>query len=143
MRFIALFFAALLACSSAGCGSTPQAVPASLHNGMMVTLPQSKGYFEIGTEGSEKSSRGARSKGVDNWIVVYFYQPDGTTEMNPPPSDVTVKIGAASNTSPVTLAPRAKGGGFATAPGRFPSGFRGILTAKIAGEPVEAPFLIR
>lgn len=142
MRLIALVFAIALACFCAGCGRTSQVVPASSHNGSMVALSQNKGYFEIGTEGGAKGTRGSRSKGVDNCIVVHFYQPDGTTEMNPPPTEVTVKVGRVSNSPVVTLEPQAKGG-FASSPGRFPAGFRGVLTAKIDGAAVETSFLIR
>jgi hypothetical protein len=34
-------------------------------------------------------------------------------------------------------------GAFASAPGHYPSGFRGLLTAKINGEAVETTFMIR
>jgi hypothetical protein len=142
MRFIAPTFTIALVLTCAGCGSNQQALPATAHNGSMVTLPGNKGYFEIGTEGGTKSTRGSRSKAVDNRIVVHFYQPDGTADMSPPPTEVMVKVGTAENGQVVALAPQGKGG-FASAPGRFPSGFRGVLTARVDGEAVEAPFLIR
>jgi len=144
MRLLALSFAIAVAFSFPGCGTTSAPVPASSHNGMMIALPQNKGYFEIGTEGgATKDARGSRSKGgADNTIVVYFYQPDGTTEMSPPPTDVMVKVNTVPESPSVALALRPKGG-FASAPGAFPSGFRGSLTAKIGGEAIEAPFLIR
>jgi len=108
----------------------------------MFALPDKKGFFEIKTEGGEPKAEGARAKKATNALLVYFYQPDGTTEISPAPTDVTVKIGTGSSSAAVVLAPQAKGG-FASAPGHFPSGFRGQLSAKINGEDVETTFVVR
>jgi hypothetical protein len=74
--------------------------------------------------------------------VVHFYGPDGTTEMSPAPTDVTIRVGAGDSGLVVPLSPQAQGG-FASAPGKFPTAFRGQLDAKIGGEPIEANFMIR
>jgi hypothetical protein len=108
----------------------------------MFPLPDKKGYFEIRTEGGEPIGRGSQAKASANSLVVYFYLPDGTTALSPAPTDVTVKIGTGSGSPVVALAPQAKGG-FASAPGHYPSSFRGQLTAKINGEAVETMFVVR
>jgi hypothetical protein len=143
MRFTLRLTLALILCHSiAGCGGSPEAVPVSVHNGTMIALADKKGFFEIDTESGGNADRGSRSKGGTKSIVVYFYQPDGTTEMNPAPTDVTVKVGTGSDSPVVTLSPRPSGG-FASSPSAYPSGFRGQLNAKIGGDAVETPFMIR
>jgi hypothetical protein len=126
-----------------GCGSAGGTKPASSHQGLMVELPGSKGYFEIGAEGDPGGGRSSRAKKkVENRIVVHFYGTDGTTEMSPAPTDVTVEIGGENSRSTVPLLPATQGG-FASAPGDFPYAFRGRLNAKIGGKPLEANFMIR
>jgi len=108
----------------------------------MFPLPGHRGFFEIVTKGGEPKGRGSQAKATTNSLGVYFYQPDGTTEMSPAPTDVTVKVGTGSDTPVVTLTPQANAS-FASAPGHFPHGFRGQLNAKINGEPVETTFVVR
>jgi hypothetical protein len=109
----------------------------------MNELPGNRGYFEIRAKDESALGRGSRAKkAVENTIFVYFYGPDGTTEMNPAPTDVKVKVGAADSDIVVALSPQAQGG-FASAPGPFRSAFRGTLNAMIGGEPIEATFMIR
>jgi hypothetical protein len=106
-------------------------------------LSDNKGFFEIKTEGDELKGRGSKAKkGATNSLVVYFYQPDGTTEINRAPTDVTVTVGTGTGSPVVTLAPQDKGG-FASPPGHFPSAFRGQLSAKLDGQTVEATFVVR
>jgi hypothetical protein len=148
MRFATPSFLFVLVGALAGCGGSPQALPPPSHDGAMFELPGGKGFFEIKTEEEATTSRGSKSKtGPTNTILVYFYQPDRTTEMSPAPTDVTVKVGFGPESPAVPLSPRAKGAdspsGFASTPGPYPSGFRGQLSAKIGGEAVEAPFLFR
>jgi hypothetical protein len=108
----------------------------------MIALPDKKGYFEFTTEAGGNVAKGSRSKGGVKSIIVHFYAADGTTEMNPAPTDVTMNVGAGADSPMVTLSPQPSGG-FASAPGQYPSGFRGRLKAKIGGEAVETPFMIR
>jgi hypothetical protein len=108
----------------------------------MFPLPGKKGFLEIKTDGGEPAGRGSRSKGATNSLIVYFYQSDGTTEISPAPTDVTVTVGTAAGSPAVALAPQAKGG-FISPPGHFPPAFRGQLTAKVGAEAVEATFVVR
>jgi hypothetical protein len=144
MRYTVLALLFGLTASLAGCGSSSEVLPASSHQGKLFALPDRKGFFEIRTEGGTTTGRGSRSKAAANSLIVYFYQPDGTTEISPAPTDVTVTIGAGSTGPAVALAPQPKGG-FASPPGHFPfaSGFRGQLNAKINGETIETTFVVR
>jgi hypothetical protein len=129
----------------AGCGGKGDSVPQASHNGVITELPGKKGYFEIRARGNSDSAGGRTSrtrKPAENTIVVYFYGPDGTTEMSPAPSDVKIKVGAGDSSKVIPLSDRPQGG-FASAPGPFPSAFRGTLTATIDGQPIEANFMIR
>ncbi len=109
----------------------------------MNELPGNKGYFEIGAEGAPSGGRSSRAKQqVENRIVVHFYGTNGTTDMSPAPTDVTVKIGGGDSRSIIPLSAQTQGG-FASAPGQFLSAFRGTLSTKIGDEPVEANFMIR
>lgn len=77
-------------------------------------------------------------------ILAYFYQPDGTTLMSPPPSDVRVQVGIDDKSPAVELSPQPKEAGlFASEPGMYPDGFRGQVEAKVNGEPVKVPFMFR
>jgi hypothetical protein len=55
---------------------------------------------------------------------------------------VKIKVGAGDSATVVPLSPQAQGG-FASAPGPYPSAFRGTLNATIGGEAIEANFMIR
>jgi hypothetical protein len=114
----------------------------------MIALPGNRGYFEIRMQEGRKGARSALGKGANNSLVVYFYQPDGRTEMTPAPTEVSVKLGTGSNSQVIPLATQSGSGGaggnsFASLPGHFPSGFRGELSAKINGEDVATTFSIR
>jgi hypothetical protein len=133
----------ILVAAVTGCGAASRTIPAPSHQGLVNELPGNQGYFEIGTEGNTPAGRSSGpKKPVETTIVVHFYGADGTTEMSPAPTEVTVKIGGGDSAKVVPLSPQIKGG-FASAPGPFSAGFRGRLNAKIGGEPVEANFMIR
>jgi hypothetical protein len=151
MRSAAYLLSCLLLCGLPGCAPSPSSQsngPAASHGGTLISLPGGKGFVEIMTEESGGLGGGARQQRATQ-IVAYFYQNDGSTEMSPPPTDVTVKVGTADNSPVVSLSPSAKAGEpkksakFASQPGPFREGFQGQLSAKINGEPVEAKFLIR
>lgn len=133
----------VLGIAAAGCGGGPAATkPSAQHSGVMNELPEKKGFFEIRSRGDAPAGRPSRSKKVaEHPIVVHFYGPDGTTEMSPAPTDVTIKIGGDMG-SDLPLSPQPRGG-FATAPGLYPTAFRGRLRARIDGQPIEAYFMIR
>jgi hypothetical protein len=127
-----------------GCNGDLKERPTPSHNGAVIPLSGGQGFFEIRTEGLDLAERGSRAKTANSSIVVYFYQSDGTTAMNPAPTDVTVKVGTGASSPSVELLPQEKPAGqFKSAHGTFPSGFRGQLSAKINGEIVETPFILR
>jgi hypothetical protein len=143
-----MFAGFAIACSLTGCGGAPAPVPENSHNGAMFPLPGKAGYFEIRTDtpGSGRSG-GGRTKGGASSIIVYFYQPDGKTELSPAPTDVTVRLGSGEQSSLVALAPHPFSGrnaaSFSSSPGNYPRGLRGQLSAKVNGQTVEVPFLAR
>lgn len=129
--------------TSTGCGGAQATKPTSQHTGLVTELPDKKGFFEIDTRtaGAPAGRRSRSKKGTPHPIVVHFYGPDGTTELTPAPSDVSIRVGG-EGSADVPLKPQS-GGGFATEPGDFPTAFRGQLKATIGGQTVEAPFMIR
>ncbi len=144
MRTYSSAIVLILGAACGGCGgSAGQPVPLPSHQGVMNELPGKKGYFEIQAQGDSGGGRASRSKPQDRrTILVHFYGTDGTTELTPAPTDVTVKLGVGDSSQAVPLSPQSQGG-FASTPGAYPSSFRGRLNAKIGGEPIEATFLIR
>jgi hypothetical protein len=133
-----------LAVAIGGCGVRPaELAPRPNHQGIINELPGKKGYYEIVVEDGDTAANPSRSgKGSPRTIAVYFYASDGSTELSPSPSDVSIQIGGDSsgNVVPLTSAQR---GRFTSAPGAYLAAFRGQLKAKIGGEPVEARFAIR
>ena len=128
----------LLASGLAGCEKAPTVIPGAKHDGYMSALLDEKGYIEVRFEGASKG--GGRGKPEPRVLVAYFYGPDGATPMSPPPTEVTIKVGKAE---PMPLAPRESDGSFVSKAEDFPQGFRGILAAKLGGEPVETPVAVR
>jgi hypothetical protein len=144
MRASRIFFSALaLVGSTAGCNAVRE-TPSTSHHGTMIALPGDRGFFEVKTEAAGKEAPRSRSKTAQTCLVVYFYQNDGNTELNPAPTDVTVQVGGGESSRVVPLTAHGKPGeGFASSPGNFPSGFRGRLSAKLDGNPIETTFLVR
>ena len=109
----------------------------------MLTLPGDRGYAEVLIDSGATAGGKSRTQSKTR-IVAYFYQPDGTNELSPSPSDVKVKVGTAEKSPVLDLLPSPKESGmFASEPGTFPDGFRGELDAKLSGESVQIPFTIR
>ena len=109
----------------------------------MLTLPGSRGFAEVLIDSGATDGGKSRTQSKTR-IVAYFYQPDGTSELSPGPSDVKVKVGTAEKSPVLDLSPLPKESGmFASEPGTFPDGFRGELDAKLSGESVQIPFTIR
>jgi hypothetical protein len=141
MRIAVSILAVVLACSLHGCGVSPITVPGAKNDGAMVPLPDKRGFVEVRVDGGGgRGTRGGRGKAELKTIVVYFYGPDGSTEMSPAPTGVTLKI---DKDPAVPLTPQATGGAFASKPGDFPNGFRGTLAAEIGGQSIETPVAIR
>lgn len=130
----------------AGCGggTSSGGAPAAPHGGIMAEVPGGKGFAEV-TVGPADGAKGAkRGQQVQSQISAYFYQPDGTTEMSPAPTDVKVKVGTSASSPTVALTPQSKDKGkFASEALELPEGFRAQLEATINGEPVQVTFAIR
>ena len=111
----------------------------------MTPLPNDKGSFETEDSPASARARGRRAT-CRVTIIATFYQPDGTTPMSPAPTDVKVRFGAESNSPAID--PPSPGDAkapnrFASKPGEYPEVLRGVLSAKVNGEPVEATFSVR
>jgi hypothetical protein len=77
-------------------------------------------------------------------LLAYFYQPDGTSPLAPPPSDVKVHLGPAGAGKDIALTSQTSPAGqFASEAGQYPSELRGQLLLTVGGAPVEAPFMFR
>ena len=131
-------FAMLLLLGSAtGCGQAPpetNLLGSAPKGGVSFTFPNKKGAVEIGLEKADRAS------GV---VTAYFYQPDGTTSLSPPPTDVKITRG---DLPPIALTPRdlpGKAGRFASEPGPYTEDLRGGLEATVGGEKLEVPFARR
>lgn len=142
MRWSSLALAAIVLASAPGCGGSPSNVspkPSPI-GGALVRLPGNRGFVAIKSEGPG-GSRGARAKLRSASIVAVFYQDDGTTPMNPPPSEVVFEIGAAEKAKPVALSPDpADPNRFVSSPGPYANGLQGTIRAKIGGEDVRESF---
>jgi hypothetical protein len=110
----------------------------------MTAVPGGKGFAEV-MVGPATGAGGARKgQQLKSQIAAFFYQSDGTSEMSPAPTDVTVKVGTGASSPTLTLTPQPKDKGkFASEPADLPEGFRGQLEAKVDGQPVQVPFVIR
>jgi hypothetical protein len=109
----------------------------------MISLPGSRGFVEVITENNADPSRRKGQVG-ESRIAAFFYQPDGTTEMSPAPTDVKVKVGTGEKSPVLNLTPQTKETGkFASEPALLPDGFQGKIEARVQGEPLEATFRIR
>jgi hypothetical protein len=109
----------------------------------LVVLHGGRGYVEVLIDSGVAAGSKSRAK-PNPRIVAYFYQPDGTTEMSPGPSEVKVKVGTGEKSPVLNLSPLPKESGkYASEPGTFPDGFKGELDAKVNGEAVQTSFTIR
>ena len=137
----------LAAClgSTWGCGSrVPESnlVGAAPHGGVSFAFTNKKGSVEIGSETAPPGAAGV-SKQNSHQIFAYFYGPDGTTPLAPPPTDVKISLGSDA-VIPLTLKEEGgKTGRFATAPGPYSEPPRGTLTANIGGEEIIISFALR
>jgi hypothetical protein len=116
----------------------------------MAALPGGRGYVELLTRSEGQApSRGAARGARRSQIVAYFYAPDATTTLSPPPTDVQVKIGMGASNTSVALAPQMQTadsdsiGRFGSVPGSYPDGFQGQVDARIGSEEVSVRILVR
>jgi len=132
---------------SFGCNSGPSTPPQVMvgpHRGTTIRLPDEKGFVELINE-PEVSGRGSREPTA---IVAYFLKSDGSSTMEPAPSDVMLVLAGAgkkgSETIPLSAEPKsddpAGGSRFASKPGSHHlASLRGKLNAKIDGQEVSLP----
>ncbi len=109
----------------------------------MLQIPGGKGFAELLIE---RGPAGRGASATPSRLVAYFYQADGMSALSPPPSDVTVHLGAegGKDVKHVKLAAETKPAGqFASEPGQYPDELRGRLAVVLAGESVEIPFMFR
>jgi hypothetical protein len=118
-------------------------MPAPQHGGSMLQLPDGRGFAELFVD--RKAAVKGPEAGVSR-LVAYFYQPDGASAMSPPPSDVTIHLGAEGgpDVKNVKLSAQTNAAGqFASEPDKYKDELRGRLEAVISGESVTAPFMFR
>jgi hypothetical protein len=156
-------FAVLVLSSSAlcGCGGAPvaaKAPPAAPpHGGQFLPIPGDLGYVEILTEmvnatgqAPAKTRTSYRTR-PDAEIVAYFFKPDGTTVVMPPPTGVILALqDERAGTNTVSLTPHpvpgdpTKRGRLASAAGPYADGaFSGELQATVDGQAVTIPINLR
>jgi hypothetical protein len=148
MRFRAAAF--MMAGLLSGCGSstTPGGVnPAVIvgpHHGTTIRLPDDKGFIELTNEPEVRT----RDSTEPTAIVAYFLKLDGTSSLEPAPSDVKIELNPVgrkpAETIPLAAEPK---GDDPTAGSRFVSKsgphhlamLRGKLSAKIDGQELSFP----
>jgi len=132
----------LFGCDSAP--STPPEVMVGPHRGTTIRLPEGKGFVELTNE-PEVTGRGSREPTA---LVAYFLKLDGTSALEPAPSDVNLVLGQARKKASETLALTAEpksddpagASRFASKPGQHHiATLRGTLNAKIDGQEVSLP----
>lgn len=130
-----------------GCGGSPSPLKAGgPHQGVLIQLPESKGFAELVFEPLPKP--GPRSSPTE--LALYFLGPDGATPMTSLPSDVAIDVmdPESRRKTPRPFKPSPRAGDpvgsarFATGPiDRDYSGFAigGDLKANLGG-PISIPF---
>ena len=117
------------------------------HGGSVFALSNGGGFVEILVKG-QGEPRGRRRQSRQVQYAAYFYQADGTTPMDPAPTEVQLKIGTSDKATVVHFQPAgtskpATPGALLSDSGTYPDGFQGELGAKVNGESVTARILIR
>ncbi len=142
-----LVFAALLgstiACDNPAANMTTRPSPTG---DAMFPIPGNVGYVSVTAEATQ-AVRGAKGKKHSATIVACFYQPDGSTPMEPAPTDVSVKLGVDDGAQPIALSPSPGESKipsrFASPQGEYPEGPQGKISAKIKGQTAELTFSSR
>ena len=84
-----VLIASLVALTLAGCGGSPSPLKAGgPHDGVMIKLPESKGFAELKLESLTKPA--PRKAPVE--IALYFVGTDKATPLNPLPSEVEINV---------------------------------------------------
>ena len=146
MRITSSFFTLALCVLLTGCGQEKSSLtlkPAP-SGGAMIRLPKDRGFVAVKTEAPDgtrvvPTARNAKPKPVS--IVAYFYQADGSTAMNPAPTEVVFELGTSESAKSVALLPDASDPNrFASQPGLYSNALQGTVRAKINGEDVRESF---
>ena len=134
-----------------GCGPGPGtragSVKPSPVGGAMVRLPHDAGLVAIKTEAADPARVG-KTKLRATKIVAVFFKNDGSTPMDPPPTEVVFQLEdlrpKTSELRTVTLeADPTTPNRFVSGAGSFPGGVEGKIRAKIGGQDVEESFSAR
>ncbi len=124
-----------LALALAGRGeSGPRPGPTAPHGGVLLGLPDDKGFVEV----VRRDSPGQPGTGR---IVVDFLDPSKNA-MNPPPTSATLKLRASKNPKPIDLKP-AEAGALETPPLPVQGDLEGELAATVDGKPINLSIAIR
>jgi hypothetical protein len=140
----ALWFLSLVAagtCSGCGPAVHTSALPASspLHGGVLIPLPEDRGYVELLNERRERQGRTFQTT-----IVAYLLQPDQKTALLAKPSKVSVKLDTPRGPATVDLVPKSDpiaGPRYVSELGPYELNQRGgEVTVAIDGKALTAPF---
>ena len=119
----------------AGCGgSGPQGVLAAPHGGLLVMMPENKGYVEV-------VKRPAESPGGLAQVAFYFLDLS-RNPLSPPPASASLKVRSARNPKPIELK-AGEGGALETPPAAGQGEIEGDLLFTLEGKPVAVPVNIR
>jgi hypothetical protein len=145
VRAAVLLTAVLSGCSSSS-APTPAVVVKGPHDGTALRLPNDKGFVELVNEPAVDS----RSRNATTSIVAYFLQANGSSPMNPAPTEVKFSLKASANKPleviPLAAAPKsddpAGGARFASKTGPYDlAAVRGALQASIDGQSFSIEFM--
>jgi hypothetical protein len=97
---VLLALLATATCAGCGVGVVPSAVPptSALHGGILVPLPEQKGFVELLNDKMEK-----RYGVYETTIVAYLLQPDQKTPLQPKPTNVSIKLDTAKGQKSIPL----------------------------------------
>ncbi len=124
-----------VALALAGCGeSGPQPGPSTPHGGVLLGLPDNKGFVELVRR--EKPDQPGTGQ-----IVVYFLDPSKNA-MSSPPTSATLKLRAVKSSKPIDLKP-AEAGALETPPLPVLGDVEGELATTVDGKLITLPIAIR
>ena len=135
----------LLAIVAIGCDSGPVGPPSGPsfsppHGGNFVDLPEKKGSVEIVRNDVSKKNVGSESE-----FALYFFGPDHTTPLSPPPKSGTLSLNTPKGTKTVAL--QSKGDALVSPPAPAMLGgheLEGELSIDLdGGQAVKVPLSIR
>jgi hypothetical protein len=146
LLFVLFFLGSIIGCGAEVGTHVPTVKPSPV-GGAMVRLPHNEGLVAIKTEPAD-SSRATKTKLQATKIVAVFFENDGSTPMNPPPTGVSFELEALRSKTPqfrtvILESDPTTPNRFISAPGSFPGGLEGKIRVKIDGRDVEESFSAR